>query len=242
MDLHEFGTPSDLIAILARFIGQDRDHDFMTAFTTKDALREDNNLQPRSFPRTIDTERLLLRFYASSDAVDLLNLVEQNRAQLTREFAPLAALRNIEETTSFIADKQNQWETGTTFCFGIWLKNPSELIGQLQVKNISWRIPMAELGCFITAPLQRQGYGTESLQAALKLSFQDLRFEKIFVRILPTNDASLKMSHKIGFRDEGLQRKAYRCGFGELHDVRYLGLTSDDYAVLCQMRASTHHG
>jgi RimJ/RimL family protein N-acetyltransferase len=208
-----------------------REHTRSEPMTTTQKGTERN-----SFPHINETERLVLGRYDIGDADNLLHLIEQNRAQLVREFAPVARLRNIENVTSYIIHKRDQWASGTTFCFGIWTKNSPEQIGQIQVKNICWEIPMAELGYFIGACWQRKEYGSESVHAILKMAFQDLRFEKIFVRILPANNVSVRMAEKIGFRDEGVQRKAYRCGLGELHDVRYLGLTSDDYTTICQNR------
>ncbi len=41
------------------------------------------------------------------------------------------------------------------------------------------------------------------------------------------------MAKRLGFLEEGFHRKAFRCGLGQLHDVRYLALTSDDYRRQC---------
>jgi len=34
---------------------------------------------------------------------------------------------------------------------------------------------------------------------------------------------------KLAFREEGLHRSAFRCGFGELHDVQVLALTAEEF-------------
>ena len=184
------------------------------------------------FPETIETLRMVLRRYNCEDAPGILELVGQNRALLIREFPQMAKeLLNLEEVKSFTEEKLQQWNARKTFCYGIWRKAAKEQIGQIQVKNIAWEIPSAELGYFIGSSWQRQGYASESISAILRLTFQQLEFQRIFLRILPSNRESFSLAKKLGFQEEGLHRKAFRCGFGELHDVHYLALTKEDYSL-----------
>jgi RimJ/RimL family protein N-acetyltransferase len=96
------------------------------------------------------------------------------------------------------------------------------------VKNIAWDVPSAELVYFIGIARQRQGYASESIRAISRLAFLELEFQRIFVRILPSNRESFLLARKLGFHEEGVQRKAFRCGLGQLHDVKYLSLTTED--------------
>lgn len=178
------------------------------------------------FPKLLESERLILRCYTTDDATGLLDLVHHNRTQLIREFAQLAGLRGPDAARSFLQEKSAQWTAGKTFCYGIWRKDAQPQMGQIQVKNIDWEIPSAELGYFIGGAWQRQGYASESINAILRLTLRQLNFRRIFLRILPSNHNSLLLAKKLGFDEEGLHRNAFRCGLGELHDVRYLSLTS----------------
>jgi RimJ/RimL family protein N-acetyltransferase len=140
-------------------------------------------------------------------------------------------LCNVEEAKEFAVGKMVQWNDRKIFCYGIWRKLPRELIGQIQVKNIAWEIPGAELGYFIGGAWQRKGYASESIAGILRLAFEKLGFQRIFVRILPSNRESFSLARKLGFQEEGLHRRAFRCGFGELHDVHYLSMTVQDYRL-----------
>src|SRR5712692_1872205 len=117
-----------------------------------------------TFPETLDAERLALRRYGSADAQAILELVDKNRTSLIQSFRGMADLSQVEEATSFIVEKTQQWNAGKAFCYGIWLKVSKEqirqLIGQLQVKNVVWDVPSAELGYFIRSSSQRQGFAT----------------------------------------------------------------------------------
>ncbi len=182
----------------------------------------------------LETQRLLLRRYCPEDAPAMLELVAANRDQLIREFAAQAGLRTIPEAEAFIALKGEAWNARKTFCYRISEKNTNAQVGQIQVKNVDWDIPAAELGYFIAKSAQRQGYGSEAIQRVLDCAFQDLSFQRIFVRILLSNDESFRLARKAGFREEGVHRNAFRCGLGELHDVRYLSLTPADYLLVAK--------
>jgi len=146
---------------------------------------------------------------------------------LRRAFPQMAAVYTVEDAQAIIAVKEEHWRLRTTFCYLLRHRETGELIGYLQVKNIAWEIPAAELGYFIGSRWQRQGYASESLRALVRIVMQRLGFERIVLRILPTNRESLGLARKLGFHDEGLHRKAYRCGQGELHDVRVLSIVKE---------------
>ena len=195
-------------------------------------------LQAR-FPEVLRTDRLILRCYNPEDSAGILKLVNGNRDLLVREFAQLASLRTIEDAASFVSEKHEHWNACKTFCYGVWRSDQREQIGQIQVKNISWEIPAAELGYFIGGPWQRCGYATETIRAILRFAFRELSFERVFVRILPENRESFSLAQKLGFRLEGLHRRAFRCGLDEVHDVNYLALIHDDYRKLERSSANS---
>jgi ribosomal-protein-serine acetyltransferase len=186
-------------------------------------------MHERYFPETIETDKLTLRRYSAEDAGGLLELIDRNRQELVREFAQTAALQIPAQAESFVAEKSEQWQLRKNFTYGVWRKSADPLIGQIQAKNIAWEIPAAELSYFIDKNSQRRGYASESVRGILAVAFGELRFERIFVRILPSNSESLSLAKRLGFHEEGLHRNAFRCGFGELHDVYFLSLIRQDY-------------
>ena len=173
-----------------------------------------------TFPEVVDTERLLLRRYGAADAPSILDLVDANRELLMQDFSQMAkGLSAEKEARDFVKERAEQWDSGKLFCYGIRLKPEAQLIGQLQVKNILWDVPSAELSYFIGALWQRRGFASEAVAAIVRTAFQQFEFQRLFVRVLPSNQESLALARKLGFQHEGLQRNAYRCGHGKLHDV-----------------------
>jgi len=183
-----------------------------------------------TLPVTLETDRLILRRYTDTDASGILDLVAENRDRLLQNFAGMSKdLVKPEDAASFVLEKTEQWDAGKAFCYGIWLKNSKQQLGQLQVKNVAWNVPSAELSYFIGRSKLRQGFASEAISSILRVTFKQLNFNRIFVRILPSNQESILLANKLGFVEEGLHRSEFRCGRGELHDVLYFSLTSADF-------------
>ena len=182
-----------------------------------------------TFPDALSSERLLLRRCHAEDADHLQALVSENRPHLVQSFPEMArGLSTPAEMTEFLADKATQWAAGKTFCYGIWRTDSSALIGQIQVKNIVWNVPSAELSYFIATTALRRGYASEAVRCLQYLLFERLDFNRLFVRIVADNAASLALAEALGFLSEGLHRQAFRCGFGKLHDVHHLAVLKSD--------------
>jgi RimJ/RimL family protein N-acetyltransferase len=175
-----------------------------------------------SFPIQFETENLLFRPYRLTDGLPLYELVERNRFDLWESF-PLVfkEIKNLADTEDYILNKLHQWHTKTFFCYAIFTKATGEHIGQLHIKNIKNEIPAAELGYFLDINYRRKGFGTEILQKALHLCLNEKALRRVFIRILPTNQPSLRLAEKLNFEYEGLHRKEFITGKGELVDISY---------------------
>ena len=182
-----------------------------------------------TFPESVATERLNLKPYTELDAESFCELLAANRDHLRRNFPELTKnLFTVAEARSYFESCSSQWNAGKTYCFAIWTRVPRRLIGQLKVKNVNWQIPSAELSYFIGRAFLRRGYATEAMTAVMRVAFEELSFNRVQVRIIASNTASLRLAQKLHMRHEGLHRNAFRCGYGELHDVHYYAFTRND--------------
>jgi RimJ/RimL family protein N-acetyltransferase len=182
-----------------------------------------------NFPGLIDTPRLRLRPYSNVDAPAVLDLIDTNREQLRRNFAPIAmSVLQATDASSFVKENADKWNSRKEFCYGIWHKQSNELVGQIKAKNLVREVPAAELSYFIGVAPQRRGFATEAVSAILRLAFGQWQFRRICLRIIASNKESLSLAGKLGFKHEGLHRNEFRCGFGELHDVHHYSITDAD--------------
>jgi len=179
-----------------------------------------------NLPSEIETSRLFLRRYKLDDANFLFQLIDNNRSDLWESF-PLTfkEIAKREDADTYIINKLHQWHTKTYFCYAVIDKETGQHIGQFHIKNIKWEIPSAEFGFFFDIDHRKKGYGTEILERALDICLQEKEMKRLFLRILPTNQPSLRLAKKLNFEYEGLHKKEFVTGKGELVDVCYFSKT-----------------
>ena len=188
-------------------------------------------MRPASpFPDQLATDRIGLRRYRVADAPRVLRLIEQNRDRLLRSFPELAnGVTNVEEAAAYLDASHDQWRSGIAFVYGIWIASEAAPIGQLRVKNIVWNVPAAELSYFVDRACLRRGVATDAIRAVLREAFDAHGFKRLYVRIISSNEESLALARRLKLRHEGVHRNAFRCGFGELHDVHLFAMTDVDH-------------
>lgn len=184
--------------------------------------RENSSASRSLFPVLFETKNLLLRQYSIADADVAFELVEKNRPDLRESFPKtFKELSSRSVAEAYILNKLHQWFTKTFFCYGVFLKSTGEHIGQLHIKNINWDVLSAELGYFLDSDQRRKGFGKEMLEAAFESCLKPSGMQRIFLRVLPNNQASIKLAEKMNFEQEGLHRKEFLTGKGELVDLLY---------------------
>lgn len=187
-------------------------------------------LHAEYFPDHLSTPRFELRRYGNVDAAGFLRLIERNRERLIRDFPELArGVKRIEDASAYVDASGVHWADRSAFIYGVWSPSEEGPIGQLRVKNISWSVPSAELSYFVDRDWLRKGVVTEAIRAVFGAAFDACKFRRVYVRIIAANEESLALAHRLKLHHEGVHRNAFRCGFGELHDVHLFAMTDVDY-------------
>ena len=177
---------------------------------------------------TLETERLLLRAFRSSDLDDY------------------AAMRSDPEVVRYLTGGGPEpWERGRSsrhlafiighwqvWGFGTWAvehKETDEFIGAVGFwEPEGW--PGFELAWTLARPCWGYGYATEAARAALAFAFTTLKREHVISLIHPENQASIRVAERIGERLEGrinhLGREMLRYGVDQeryRREVVFLG-------------------
>ncbi|MEN7548834.1 GNAT family N-acetyltransferase [Rapidithrix thailandica] len=156
------------------------------------------------------------------DAFAFWTMIEKNKEHIQTYFPKtLNQLYDLASTEEFVRSKIEEYETRKGVYFS--LKKGGMMIGMVHVKNIDWIIPKGEIAYFIDK--DHQGYGIISYAVSwlVNYCFTEMKLEKIYARVSPGNLGSKKTLIKNGFRQEGLLRKDYRDGKGNLTDTEYYG-------------------
>ena len=170
----------------------------------------------------IDTERLLVRRFAATDASDLYEYLSQPSIYLYESGEPIskeAAVKMSEERSR-----------GTSF-LAVELKAEHKLIGHVYIARIEPpERDTYEIGYIFNPRYQNRGYATESVKATLQHYFEEMGAHRIVAYCSPENVASWKVLEHCGMQREGMLRE--NIFFRRDEGGRPIWLNSYQYAIL----------
>lgn len=167
------------------------------------------------FP-VLETQNLLLREIAETDAEDLLSI--HGDAQHMKWFGsdPLTDIDGARRLIQTFATWREEPASGTRW--GLQLRSLPGLIGTCGLFrwNRNWR--MCVVGYEISPLHQGRGYMSEALAAVLAWGFREMGLNRVEANVHPDNRASLAVLSRLGFVEEGCIREG---GYwaGSHHDL-----------------------
>lgn len=153
----------------------------------------------------ITSNRIYIRRLEVSDTDSLLALRVRNRKFL-KPFEPQFPDSHFmfEGQKEIIEKVIQNWEHGTGFGFGIFLRNTDQLMGRVNLSNVvrgAWE--SCTIGYFLDKQLNGQGITTEAVRLAVRFSFEHANLHRVQAAVMPRNLASIRVLEKVGFRFEG---------------------------------------
>ncbi|WP_159886075.1 GNAT family N-acetyltransferase [Paenibacillus puerhi] len=161
----------------------------------------------------LETDRLIIREYAPSDAADVHQYASNAEVAAYMIWGP-----NTEEETAAFIDRtieMQRQQPRVDYELAVVLKASHQLIGGCGI-HIS-EPGQGEIGYCFHPLYWRQGYASESARALLRLGFQELGLHRIYATCRPDNRGSAKVMESIGMRYEGHLREHMRHK-GKWHD------------------------
>jgi RimJ/RimL family protein N-acetyltransferase len=169
-----------------------------------------------------------IRQLEANDAEAYFRLIDTNRKRLEDFFAGTVAITHtLHETKIHLSNILTQASQHNYFPFVVIENNTHAIIASIQVKNIDWNIPKAELGYYIDSAYEGKGIVTKALALIIKYCFTDLKMARLLIRTHPQNISSIQVAIKNGFQLEGTIRKDYKTTSGQLVDLLYYGLLNE---------------
>ena len=114
------------------------------------------------------------------------------------------------------------------YAFLLFRKDDNALLGGITLTNIRRGVAQAgSMGYWIGAPFAAQRYMTRGVSALIPFAFDVLRLHRIEAACIPTNQPSIRLLERTGFKREGYARE-YLCINGLWQDhLLYARLRSD---------------
>jgi RimJ/RimL family protein N-acetyltransferase len=116
-----------------------------------------------------------------------------------------------------------------TLAFAIRPVEGDDLIGTLELDGILWTHGVCGMSIAIGDRANwGQGYGTEAAGLALAFAFDELNLHRVQVTVFSTNERSIALFEKLGFRREGVFREFLHRD-GERYDMVLYGLLEHEW-------------
>ncbi|QJX46053.1 GNAT family N-acetyltransferase [Hymenobacter taeanensis] len=148
----------------------------------------------------IRSARLTLRPYLPSDQAAFFQLIDENRPRLRPSFPSReASVQTLADAASVLAMFQQDWQAGRLYVFGIWHSESHTYLGDISLKP-NWTAPVtAEIGYYLAAIAEGQGYAREALAAVVPFGFETLRAARLLIRCRADNPRSCAVAESVAF-------------------------------------------
>jgi ribosomal-protein-alanine N-acetyltransferase len=161
----------------------------------------------QKLPIPIETTRLILRRPRPEDRTDLIEITSDEEFFNYQRSAPWDE-SNVDQWFE-TANRARLTPPGRGLILAMELKQTQRLLGWATVGYLEERPEQssrrqATLGVAIGCKFQRQGYGTEAVQALLKFGFQGINVRRMTAKCDARNAAMRGLLEKAGMKLEGL--------------------------------------
>lgn len=183
------------------------------------------NKPAESLP-VLRTERLVLRAFDPSDAVDVFAYAQSDKVGPMAGWAPH---KTLEESRRMVA--------GFIAAGDVWAvveKKTGHVIGTVSLhKDLKRRIEgCRQIGYALGEKYWGQGFATEACRAALDYAFDELGCPVMSATHFPINHKSRRVIKKLGFTPEGTMRHAMMLPDGTPGDLVVYSLLREEYEAL----------
>ena len=150
----------------------------------------------------IHTQRLCLRPWSDADAPALFELARDPRIGMLCGWKPFELIDDAREALSTVLVANDS--------YAVSLGSTGEIVGSIamHIDTDSPEATVADIGYWIGVPYWGNGYASEAGRAIIERA-KELGVETIILKYFDGNDASRRVSEKLGFtwrsREEGVE-------------------------------------
>lgn len=164
----------------------------------------------------LETERLVLRPFTTTDAIDLQAIAGERRIVDTTISVPHPF--SSADAADWIEKGRRGMLTGTAYGFAITLSAPEQLIGYAALHDVDTEHAQAEISFWVGAGFEGKGYVTEAARRLIDFAFDEIGLNRLCAFHMVRNRGSERVLEKLGFRQEGYLRQRVR-KWGVFEDV-----------------------
>lgn len=167
-----------------------------------------------------------MRLLRDSDAAELYELVQRDRARLSQWLA-WAAGQTQEQTLRFIRSTHRQLAKNDGFTMALLAHD--RIVGVAGFHAIDWPNRAASLGYWLSEDEQGRGTMTDAVRALTRHAFTQWNLNRVEIRADVENARSRAIPERLGFQQEGVLRQAYRVSDDHFSDDAVYSLLASEW-------------
>jgi [ribosomal protein S5]-alanine N-acetyltransferase len=184
-----------------------------------------HNKRLETFP-VLETQRLVLRELQLEDAEMLFRIYSDEEVMRYYD----TPMNRLEQVQRSIAAHRSRFENNEAIRWGISIKGSKDIVGNCGFYRDSYS-QYALLSYVLARPYWGKGLMTEALRAIIAFGFDHYQLHRIEAHVVVSNQASLGVLQKLGFKKEGFLRERFYEN-NHFHDEWVFALLKSDREVL----------
>jgi RimJ/RimL family protein N-acetyltransferase len=181
----------------------------------------------RRIPEKIETERLILRALRPGDGRAVNEAVRESIDHLRPWMVWARTVPSLAESETFARESALRYRNREELGMILLRKSDEFLVGAAGLHTIEWSVPRFEIGYWVRASLEGQGYITEAVRGLSALAFELLSAARVEIRCDARNVRSAAVAQRAGYTLEARLRWESRDAEGNLRDTLLFAMFSD---------------
>ncbi len=161
----------------------------------------------RRLPLPLETGRLRLEFPSSGHLHELVGLLGDPQVSRWLLRVPFPYTRG--EARAFLRRSKEGLRSNTTLNLWVVERSTGRLVGGVGLRDLNPTHHSGEIGYWIGRPFWGRGYATEATSELVELCLGLMHLHRLEACIFRGNGRSARVLKKLGFRREGVRRKAF---------------------------------
>jgi ribosomal-protein-serine acetyltransferase len=174
-----------------------------------------------------------MRLLESSDAQELFELIDANRAHLARWMPFVGQTRGVGDSLAFISSARRQLAENRGMQMAILCGE--RIVGVAGFHRIDWASRSTSIGYWLAESHQGAGTMTLAAGALVDHGFRVLELSRVEIRAGVENRRSRAIPERLGFHEEGVLRAAERIGSRVIDHVIY-AMSATEWELLSPAR------
>ncbi len=171
-------------------------------------------------------ERVIVRAHRLEDFDEIWEAIQESRDQL-RPWLPFAD-QTQEELRDWLARTVAKWITREMLGMAIIERESGRLAGDIGLMIRSWEIGSFEIGYWLRASAEGNGYMSEAARLVTDFAFDHLDANRVMIRCAAYTARRAAVPRRRGFTPYGLWRRDFAAPNGEVRNTLVFSLIRED--------------